>query len=132
MMDYTFRRGDICWFNDPVPVGPGTFITHGRHPALVVSGDGGNINGDTVIIAPMTSNVVKRIYPGQFDISFAGRRSRVRCDQLRVVDKTTLETPVARLAPAAFGDMDKALLETLGIAPSQGFAQVNIIKEDTV
>ena len=127
MMDFTFRRGDICWFNDPVPVSPGTFITHGRHPALVVSDDGGNINGDTVIIAPLTSNVAKRIYPGQFDIDFAGRPSRVRCDQIRVVDKSTLEKPVARLAPAVFPQMDKALMEALGVYPTQGFIVANAI-----
>lgn len=127
MMDYTYRRGDICWFNDPIPVSAGTFITHGRHPALVVSDDGNNLNGDTCIIAPLTSNTLKRIYPGQFDIDFGGRPSRVRCDQLRVVDKTTLEKPVAKLAPAAFPQMDKALMEALGVASTQGFTVANVI-----
>lgn len=127
MMDFTFRRGDICWFNDPVPVSSSTFVTHGRHPALVVSDDGGNINGDTVIIAPLTSNVSKRIYPGQFDLDFNGRPSRVRCDQIRVVDKTTLEKPVARLAPAVFAQLDTALMEALGVVPSQGFTAVHAI-----
>lgn len=127
MMDYTFRRGDICWFNDPIPVTAATYITHGRHPAIIVSDDGNNLNGDTVIIAPMTSNVAKRKYPGQFDISLDGHPSRVRCDQLRVVDKHTLEKPIARLAPEGFAKLDEALLAIMGISNKTGFSVAGLI-----
>lgn len=120
-MDFTFRRGDICWFNDPIAVTEGTFITHGRHPAVVVSDDGYNFAGDTAIIAPMTSNTIKRLYPGQFDINFSDRVSRVRCDQLRVVDKSTLEPPVAHLSPEAMCIMDGALAAILGLTTGKGF-----------
>ena len=127
MIDYTFRRGDICWFNDPIPVSYRTHITHGRHPAIVISDDGNNLYGDTVIIAPMTSNVTKRIYPGQFDIELSGHASRVRCDQLRVVDKHTLERPIARLAPEAFRKLDEALLSIMGIGGTTGFTVAGLI-----
>ena len=127
MMDFTYRRGDICWFNDPIPVADNTFVSHGRHPAIVVSDDGNNLNGDTVIIAPMTSNVTKRIYPGQFDIDLAGHPSRVRCDQLRVVDKHTLEPPIARLAPEAYPKMDEALLSIMGIGGKTSFTVAGLI-----
>lgn len=126
MTDYTFRRGDIVWFNDPVDEMDGTYVLHGRHPAIVVSGDGANIHSDTVIIAPMTSNTAKRIYPGQFDVSFE-RLSRVRCDQLRVVDKHTLEQPVAKLDQDALSRLDSALTEALGIWCSSGFDTVSVV-----
>lgn len=126
-MDYTFRRGDICWFNDPVPVTVGTCITHGRHPAVIVSDDGYNLNSTTVLIAPMTSNVAKRMYPGQFDIDLDGHPSRVRCDQTRVVDKHTLEVPVARLSPDAFDKLDEALLDIMGIGRNSGFFIADLI-----
>ena len=121
MMDFTYRRGDICWFNDPIPVTPNTFVTHGRHPAVIVSDDNNNVNGDTVIIAPLTSNTSKRKYAGQFDLHFNDRTSRVRGDQLRVVDKSTLEPPVAHLSPEAMHMMDDALAAILGLAPTEGF-----------
>ena len=127
MMDFTFRRGDICWFDDPVPVTKKTYITHGMHPAVIVSDDGNNLHSDTVIIAPLTSNTQKRIYPGQFDIDFGGRPSRVRCDQLRVVDKTTLEKPVARLAPEVYSKLDDALLAILGIKGKTGFTVAGLV-----
>lgn len=131
MMDYTFRRGDICWFNDPVPVGEGTYIMHGRHPAIVVSDDGNNLYGDTVIIAMVTSNVQKRMYPGQFDIDLDGMRSRVRCDQVRVVDKTTIEKPFARLSAEAIIALDRALITVMGIDEANtGFVVAGLIKED--
>lgn len=121
MMDFTYRRGDICWFNDPIPVTNGTFITHGKHPAVVVSDDGNNISSDTVIIALMTSNTTKRIYLGQFDVNFAGKVGRVRCDQLRVADKSTLDSPCAHLSPEAMAMMDAALADILGLARGNGF-----------
>lgn len=126
MMDYTFRRGDICWFNDPIPVTTKTHITHGKHPAIIVSDDGNNINGDTVIIAPLTSNTAKRIYPGQFDINFAGRPSRVRCDQIRVVDKHTLEKPIAKLTPDSFAKLDEAILSIMGLGGRTGFTTAGV------
>lgn len=126
-MDYTFRRGDICWFNDPIPVSPGTFVTHGRHPAIIVSDDGNNFNGDTVIIVPLTSNVARRKYPGQFDINLNGHPSRARCDQMRVVDKSTLEKPIAKLAPECYAELDKALLAIMGIGKNDTFEQVELI-----
>ena len=94
-MDYTYRRGDVCWFNDPHPSTDGTHVMHGDHPCVVVSDNGCKYNTDTVIIAMMTSNVNKRMYQGQFDVILDGRRSRVRCDQMRVVDKSCLDTPIA-------------------------------------
>ena len=131
MIDYTFRRGDICWFNDPVPVHGGTYVMHGRHPAVIVSDDGNNINGDTAIIVMITSNVQKRMYPGQFDINLDGTPSRVRCDQIRVVDKTTLDKPHARLAANAIEKLDTALVEALGINNTcTGFKVAGLIKED--
>ena len=127
MMDFTFRRGDICWFNDPVAITPGTYVSHGRHPSIVVSDDGNNFNGDTVIIAPMTSNVAKRIYPGQFDIVLDGHPSRVRCDQLRVVDKHTLEKPIAKLSIEGLIKLDEAIMSIMGIGGKTGFTVAGLI-----
>ena len=115
MRDYTFRRGDICWFDDPVPVKDGSYITRGRHPAIIVSDDGTNAANDVLIIVPMTSNTTKRLYPGQFDIYFDGMRSRVRCDQIRAVDRTDLDPPVSRLTPEAMVKLEDTLMHILGI-----------------
>lgn len=115
MRDYTFRRGDICWFNDPVPVKDGSFVTRGRHPAVVVTDDDTNAASDVLIVVPMTSNTVKRLYPGQFDIRFDGMRSRVRCDQIRAIDKADLEPPVSRLTPEAMVKLDDTLMFVLGL-----------------
>ena len=116
MRDYTFRRGDICWFNDPVPVMGGSFVTRGRHPAVIVSDDTTNAIDNVLIVVPMTSNTLKRLYPGQFDIYFDGMRSRVRCDQIRAVDRTDLEPPVSRLSPEAMVKLDDTLMSVLGIS----------------
>ena len=126
-MDYTYRRGDVCWFNDPHPSTDGTHVMHGDHPCVVVSDNGCNYNTDTVIIAMMTSNVTKRMYQGQFDVILDGRRSRVRCDQMRVVDKSCLDTPIATLSTDAIAKLDYAIRDICGLVtptcPEVGLAE---------
>ena len=128
MSDYTYRRGDICWFHDPEPIRDGTYISHGTHPAVIVSSDGNNINNMTVIIAPMTSNIQRKLYPGQFDVLLDGTPGRVRCEQLRVVDKSTLEKPIARLSAEAISKLDSVIAETLGLNMGTGLVVANAIK----
>lgn len=113
--DYTFRWGDICWHNDPIPCDGDSHVQHGRRPAVVVSANRYNETSTTVMIVPMTTNTNKRVYPNQIEIALNGQRSRVRCDQIKVVDKHELEPPHARLNLAAMGAVESALLDALGI-----------------
>lgn len=113
-MNCTYRRGDICQFYDMAPIA-GTHVLHGERPVLIVSADNQNCHGTTAIIVPLTTKVEKRIYPGQFDIIFNGKRSRVLCNQIRVVDKKQLGTPYDNAGSEIMDRVDLALVETLGI-----------------
>ena len=113
-MDYTFRRGDICWFKDREPSGK-TFVKHGERPVIIVSPDGMNRTSGTVVVVPMTSKTDKKIYPGQFDVHFSGQRSRVCTDQIRVVDKSALDLPVAHADLSVLESLDAALAYSVGL-----------------
>lgn len=113
-MDYTFRRGDICWFRDREPSGK-TFVKHGDRPVIIVSPDTANRTSGTVVAVPMTSKTDKKIYPGQFDVYFSGQRSRVCTDQIRVVDKSALDLPVAHADLNVLENLDAALAYTVGM-----------------
>lgn len=113
--DMTFHRGDICWFTDPIYREENSFVLRGKRPAVVVSTDAANETSCTVVIAPMTTKIDKRLYPGQFDIYLDGVHSRIRCDQTRVVDKTMLEVPHGTLDSECMDALDIALLNAMGL-----------------
>lgn len=113
--DLTFQRGCLCWYDDPLGREEGSYILRGRRPAVVVSADCMNEISQTIIIAPMTTAIDKRLYPGQFDIYLRGIQSRVRCDQLRIVDKHTLSEPYATLSDECMDALDLALMSCLGL-----------------
>lgn len=113
--DYTFRRGDICWYEDPAPVKENTHILRGNHPVVVVSANRLNEVSTIVTVVPMTSNVLKKLYTNQVDITLNGQRSRIKCEQIRVVNKTDLRPPHASLNKAAMGALEDALMDALGI-----------------
>lgn len=113
--DMTFHRGDICWYTDPIFREENSFVLRGKRPAVIVSTDGANETSATVVIAPLTTKIDKRLYPGQFDIYLEGTQSRVRCDQIRVVDKTALEAPHSTLDDECMEALDIAMLNALGL-----------------
>lgn len=114
--DLTFQRGCICWYNDPMSREEESYVLRGRRPVVVVSNDDINEISGTIVVAPMTTATDKKLYPGQFDICLKGIMSRIRCDQLRVVDKTALEEPYATLGDECVDALDEALLMALGMA----------------
>jgi mRNA-degrading endonuclease toxin of MazEF toxin-antitoxin module len=113
--DLIYQRGCICWYTDPMFREDDSYILRGKRPAVVVTSDTINEISATVVIVPMTTATDKRLYPGQFDIFLKGITSRVRCDQLRVVDKASLSEPYATLNDECMEAMDAALLATLGM-----------------
>lgn len=60
-----------------------------------------------------------------------GTRSRVKCDQIRVVNKTDVEPPIATLNLAAMGALDSALMYALGVdIDSAGCARLAAVSEE--
>ena len=129
--DYTFRRGDVCYYNDPCECDESSNIMHGPRPVVIVSANRLNESSSLVTVVPMTTNVLKKIYPSQIEIIMNGTRSRVKCDQIRVVNKTDLQPPMATLNLAALGALDSALMYTLGVdIDTAGCARLAAISEE--
>ena len=129
--DYTFRRGDVCYYNDPCECDESSNIMHGKRPVVIVSSNRMNESSSLVTVVPMTTNTLKKLYPSQIDITMNGTRSRIKCDQIRVVNKTDLEPPMATLNLAAMGALDSALLNALGIdIDTAGCARLAAVSEE--
>ena len=129
--DYTFRRGDVCYYNDPCECDESSNIMHGKRPVVIVPANRLNESSSLVTVVPMTTNVLKKIYPSQIEIVMNGTRSRIKCDQIRVVNKSDLEMPMASLNLAAIGALDSALLNALGIdIDTAGCARLAAVSEE--
>ena len=129
--DYTFRRGDVCYYNDPCECDENSNIMHGKRPVVVVSSNKLNEISSLLTVVPMTTNTLKKIYPSQIEIIMNGTRSRIKCDQIRVVNKSDMEPPMASLNLAAMGALDSALLNALGIdVDTAGCARLAAVSEE--
>ena len=85
----TIKRGDV-YFCQGSPDAAGSEERKSR-PVVIIQNDAGNASSPTVIVASMTTNTTRRLYPMQFDVSLPGRAvSRVQCEQIRTVDKARL------------------------------------------
>lgn len=111
----TIKRGDVFFcLGSPDAVGSEERKTR---PVVVVQNDAGNASSPTVIVANMTTNTARRLYPMQFDILLPGRAlSRVQCEQIRTVDKCRLRDKVYSLTEDELRKLDDCLAVSFGMA----------------
>ena len=110
------QRGDVYWVNlDPTV---GSEIAKTR-PALIISNNIGNQYADRVIIAPISSGNVRRVYPFEVRLetgeSGLPRRSKVLLDQIRTVDKSRLGDRIGLLTPARMEEVNRAIRLSLAV-----------------
>ena len=80
------------------------------------SPNAGNASSPTVIVANMTTNTTRRLYPMQFDIDLPGHAlSRVQCEQIRTVDKCRLREKVYSLTEKELRKLDDCLAVSFGM-----------------
>ena len=113
-MDFP-KRGEI-WFVSLEPV-VGHEIGKTR-PALVISNNKNNLFAETVTVLPITSKS-KNVYP--FEVFLPGEEthlpkdSKVKCNQIRTIDKKRLINFVSTLLPEKLEMIEKAILIHLDI-----------------
>jgi mRNA interferase MazF len=108
-MDFP-KRGEI-WI---VSLGPVKGYEIGKtRPALVISNNSNNLYSETITVLPITSNVSK-IYP--FEVFLSKKEinlkndSKVKCNQIRTVDKKRLLDVLCAVSPEILEEVKKALL----------------------
>lgn len=117
-MNDTIRRGDV-YFCQGSPDAVGSEERKTR-PVVIVQNDAGNASAPTVIVANMTTNTTRRLYPMQFDVDLPGRPvSRVLCEQIRTVDKTRLLEHIYSLNDEELQRLDECLAVSFGMKPRQ-------------
>ena len=104
------RRGELYWANlDPAI---GSEIAKTR-PALIISNDIGNQYADRVIVAPISSGGLGKIYPFEVQLNSGEgglpRESKVLLDQIRTLDKSRLGQQIGVLSPVRMEEVDRAI-----------------------
>lgn len=108
------KRGDV-FFCQGSPDAIGSEERKTR-PVVIIQNDAGNASSPTVIVANMTTNTSRRLYPMQFDIDLPGHSpSRVQCEQIRTVDKCRLRERIYTLTGEELRKLDNCLAVSFGM-----------------
>lgn len=108
------KRGDV-FFCQGSPDAIGSEERKTR-PVVIIQNDAGNASSPTVIVANMTTNTSRRLYPMQFDIDLPGHSpSRVQCEQIRTVDKCRLRERIYTLTGEELRKLDDCLAVSFGM-----------------
>ena len=87
-------------------------------PVLVISNDKNNLFADTITVLPITSKT-KKTYPFEVFLSkeetHLPKDSKVKCNQIRTVDKRRLVSFISTLSPEKLKEVEKAVLIHLDI-----------------
>ena len=115
-MDFP-KRGEI-WLVSLEPPVVGHEIGKTR-PALVISNNRNNEFADTITILPITSKTEK-IYPFEVFVSkkesILPKDSKVKCNQIRTVDKRRLIKFLSKLSEEKLDKVKQAILIHIGIS----------------
>lgn len=129
------KRGDV-FFCQGSPDAIGSEERKTR-PVVIIQNDAGNASSPTVIVANMTTNTSRRLYPMQFDIDLPGHSpSRVQCEQIRTVDKCRLRERIYTLTGEELRKLDDIFHEltrnglSVAVCPLPVLNQVNITITD--
>src|SRR3954451_17598789 len=110
------QRGDLYWANlDPAI---GSEIAKTR-PALIISNDIGNQYADRVIVAPISSSNVGKIYPFEVHLhpgeGGLSKESKVLLDQIRTLDKLRLGQQIGALSAERMEEVNRAIRISLAV-----------------
>lgn len=109
------KRGEIWICQDRIDA-VGSELRKNR-PVVIIQNDTGNRFSDDTIVAKITRNISRWIYPTQFDVRFSesGKVSRVQCESLETVHKSRLTKKIGQLNPLELKMLEICLCVSLGI-----------------
>lgn len=111
----TIKRGDMYYADLNPAVGS---EQDGKRPVLICSNDLGNKYSPTVVVVPLTCNIMKRQLPTHVTISKADgidRDSLALAEQIRTLDRSRLRSYIGHINEAKQNEIDEALAVCIGI-----------------
>lgn len=113
MKQILIKRGDVFWVNfDPATATE----TQKTRPAVIFSHDLLNEKFSRVIVAPVTSKRLDKIYSFEYVIrGSAGLEGKIMLDQIRSIDKSRLGRKMGNLSLKEMQEIENILKFVLGI-----------------
>ena len=110
------RRGEIFYANLSPVVGS---EQGGIRPVLIIQNNKGNLFSPTLIVAPITRNIRKKMQPTQVKVNIPHEDemtpSLVLLEQIRTLDKERILQKICRLAEPDMEKVNQALKVSIGI-----------------
>lgn len=108
------KRGDVYWVNLNPTVG--SEIQKVR-PCVIISNNLANQFSEVIIVAPITSQKLEKIYPHEVLIKNIEKlsNSKIKINQIRAIDKKRLGRIITKLDSLTMNEVDRALVLHLGI-----------------
>jgi mRNA interferase MazF len=109
-------RGEIFWVRLDPTIGAEIAKTR---PAVIISNNTGNQHSVRVIVAPITSSNIAKVYPFEvkLEASESGLQqiSKVLLDQIRAVDKSRLGNRIGTLSAERMEEVNRAIRLSLAV-----------------
>jgi mRNA interferase MazF len=109
------KRGDICIVNFDPTIGKEFKKTR---PAVIIQNDVGNQYSPITIVAPITSEKGKKVYPFEVllpQVSGLEKESKVLLSHIRAIDKVRLVRRIGSLDMVTMSLVDDAIKISLGL-----------------
>ena len=112
------KRGDIVRVDLPRPVGAPGREQFGLRPAIVVQDEPGLSVLSTVLVIPMTSNLLAEKFIGSFRVSPSSTNgltveSIAMTQQVRAIDRSRIQSVIGYLSPDELKHVDRELRRLL-------------------
>ena len=114
-MEKYIRRGELYYaYLEPV-IGS---EQGGERPVVILQNNRGNRYSPTVIVAPLTTKLVKRTLPVHVKVTAAGLRSTslILLEQIRTIDKQRLRQYIGEVTVEEMREIEQAVLISIGMS----------------
>ena len=119
------RRGELYYaYLEPV-IGS---EQGGERPVVILQNNRGNRYSPTVIVAPLTTKLVKRTLPVHVKVKAAGLRSTslVLLEQIRTIDKQRLRQYIGEVTDEEMREIEQAVLISIGMSDDKERGSENV------
>ena len=87
----------------------------GMRPVVVVSNDRQNIKRKVVVVVPLTTRRLDKIYPFQTKVYFRGQHGKAKCEQVRAITIEKFEKKLGSLTKKEIEEIEEKLVMVLNL-----------------